>query len=114
MKPDFVPEDVVLRALKILEDKNIIAHFFQAEKNGQIDRDGIDFLIFLENGLCLPLQVKRGKKALASHFRKHPHVKFVIIVSRDRPERIANSIRRMICKIPELKKPLGRILMRNT
>lgn len=78
-------EDIVDRVLKKLQDEGQIPGFIRNNPNDRLDKEGIDFLIFLRDGLALPLQVKtsshkrNGKKA-HWHFYKHPLVKFLIFV----------------------------------
>ena len=54
------------------------------KQNDWIDSAGIDFLIFLNNGLALPVQIKSARGNLEykkrEHFRKYPIVKTIIFV----------------------------------
>ena len=97
--PAFDAEQVTEEALKILKETNIICEFHHSKKNGELDVDGIDFLIFLNNGLCLPLQVKGSHFKQKQHPRKHPHIRFILIVKRNKPKIIAKKLKRLIDKI---------------
>ena len=78
-------EKVVGLALQELEEEDgRIIHFLNVDHNCNVDRDGIDKLIFLAGGLCLPLQVKKKNSELTHHRRRHPHVKAVIVVKSKR------------------------------
>jgi hypothetical protein len=78
-------EDIVERVLGKLRTEDRISGFIRNRPNDRLDIEGIDFLIFLKNGLALPLQVKtlsrEGNDRKADwHRQKHPLVKFLIFV----------------------------------
>ena len=96
-------EDVVEEVLKKLKSESIISGFLRNRKNDYLDREGIDFLIFLPNGFALPLQVKTAngrygkEEKMKEHLRKHPCVKFLICVQIN----FFNSERERLYKIVE-------------
>ncbi|MEK7521171.1 MAG: hypothetical protein AAB560_03800, partial [Patescibacteria group bacterium] len=67
-------EEKVVQALEILKTENLIVGFRRSAKNGHLDSNGIDFLIFLEENLVLPLQVKSSPKKLGYHYQKYPFI----------------------------------------
>lgn len=104
--PVFDTEQVAESALKLLKTTNVICEFHHSKKNGELDADGIDFLIFLNNGLCIPLQVKGAHFKQNQHLRKHPHIRFILIVKRNQPKIIAKKLKRLIEKISEKTRDL--------
>ncbi len=86
-------EEIVEEVLNQKQKRGCISGFLRNQSNDQLDVAGIDFLIFLHNGLALPLQVKTHSNKdnmevkLQEHRRKHPCVKYVLVVdihNRDR------------------------------
>ncbi|MFA6554062.1 MAG: hypothetical protein WCS89_00990 [Candidatus Paceibacterota bacterium] len=64
----FASEAMVKRALTILKRKKKpdiaeITEIIHATPNSNLDRKGIDFVVKLENGYDVPLQVKSSKRA---------------------------------------------------
>lgn len=104
--PAFDAEQVAETALKSLKETNVIREFHHSKKNGELDADGVDFLIFLNNGLCIPFQVKGARFKANQHLRKHPHIRFILIVKRNKPEIIAKKLKRLVTKISEKVKDL--------
>lgn len=81
--------DITEEALVRLKDNKFIDGYIRFKDNGEIDREGIDFLIFLKSlkdgTFALPLQVKGSNKSrrhlkrmINKHLKKHPHVDFAI------------------------------------
>lgn len=80
-----IAEKLVGLALQELkEEDGRIIHFLNVDHNCNVDTDGIDKLIFLAGGLCLPLQVKKKNGEVTHHRKCHPHVKAVIVVKSKR------------------------------
>ena len=76
-----IAESIVAKAAKELKcEASVIRHVWHCSKNSPQDRQGIDILIFLEGGLCLPIQVKSSYRRLHRHHRVHPYIKHVIVV----------------------------------
>jgi len=76
-----VAESIVVKAAKELKREAwVIRHVRHCRKNSDQDRMGIDVLLFLEGGFCLPLQVKSSARRLQRHHRMHPYIKHVIIL----------------------------------
>ncbi len=92
-------EEIVEEVLNQKQKKGCIPGFLRNNSNDRLDVSGIDFLIFLHNGLALPLQVKTNSTKdnmevkLKEHLRKHPCVKYVLLVdihNRDRDDLYKN------------------------
>lgn len=77
-------EEVVKSVLSDMQKKEKIAGFIQNKKNDRLDSEGIDFLVFLNNDLALPIQVKIYSRSMERyikrHFKKHPLIKLIIFV----------------------------------
>ena len=106
-------EDAVEKVLQELVKLGIIKGYLRNYSNDRLDKEGIDFLIFTNSGLALPLQVKtagrhlsglRRRKAFPdtynNHLRKHPLVLFLVMVPlylrEVNPERMHNATRSYI------------------
>ena len=91
-------EKKVHRALDILRHNwNEVIRFIHAEKNKELDREHIDFLIFLRSNLSLALQVKSSRWRAKTHLKKYPYIRGVIWVrERDKPREIAERIKKII------------------
>lgn len=80
-------EDIVETVLSRARRKGIISGFLKNAHGDRLDHEGIDFLIILNNGLAVPLQVKtysdkeRNEKKYREHVVKHPLVHFFITVN---------------------------------
>lgn len=93
-------ERAVKQALDIMEKEKTIAGSYQNKQHGEVDELGIDFLVYLKNGLILPIQVKAASKdnenRRVKHIKKHPYVKFIIFVNVElykvRPEKVLDCI----------------------
>ena len=81
-----VAENIVEIVLGKMREEKIIPYFIRNRKNDKMDQEGIDFLVFLDNGSAIPIQVKTEPKGdnfnkkYKEHLRKHPFVKFMIAV----------------------------------
>ena len=91
-------EKKVHRALDILRHNwGEVVRFIHAEKDGDLDRGHVDFLIFLRSNLSLALQVKSSRWRAKIHLKKYPYIRGVIwIRERDRPREIAERIKKII------------------
>ena len=99
-------EDVVENVLNRFKEENKILGFLKNRHCDRIDEEGADFIIVLNNGLWVPLQVKTEslseshEKQYAEHIRKHALVKFLISVSvrhfQNQPERTYALARKQI------------------
>lgn len=69
--------------------------YIRAECSDILDRNGVDVLIFLNNGGAIPIQikaVKRRKRRTFNRFHKHhPFVRFILFI-RKNPLRNPNSL----------------------
>jgi hypothetical protein len=100
-KRDNVAEMILKEVLVDLQKDGKIAGFIQSHKNDRLDKEGIDFLVLLNDDLALPIQVKtysrNRKRCIDKHFRRHPLVKFVIFVRigfyNRRPEIASNRLK---------------------
>ncbi len=72
-------EDIVEEVLKDLSKKGKLFSYHRSRKGKELDAEGVDFLVYLNNGLAVPLQVKAAPH-FKSHFKKHPAIKFVVVV----------------------------------
>jgi hypothetical protein len=69
-----------------------------------VDELGIDFLVYLNNGLILPIQVKASSKdngdRRTKHLKKHPKILFIIFADvesyKRRPEKVIDSVAKEI------------------
>ena len=95
----FVPEDVAAAVLERFMEKGVILGYMHAKKNCELDCAGIDFLVFLPNGLCLPLQIKNCKKRIREHFIKHPCVKYILIIDHSSEKLAYHRLRRILHRL---------------
>jgi hypothetical protein len=103
-KRDNVAEMIIKEVLSDMQNDGKITGFIHSKRNDDYDAMGIDFIIFLNNNLALPVQVKTYsrniKRCLEKHFRLHPLVKFVIFVKigfyNRRPETAAHYLEKEI------------------
>jgi len=104
-------EEVVERILNKLKDQRLIPGFLRNRPSDRLDSEGIDFLIFLNTNLALPLQVKTSSGNLTfkekEHLRKHPLVKKVIFVSVNllpsHPDRLEREVERDLRRMLNLR-----------
>lgn len=81
-----VAEDITESVLSWLKRHGRVSGYLRNNQGDRLDSEGIDFLIFLKNGLAIPLQVKtssnrrNNEEKINEHFRKHPQVKNIIMV----------------------------------
>ena len=88
VEENYNPHRSVVLVLRSLQACAHIAAFIESRPCGQLDDAGHDFVVFLRHGLCFAIQVKGyGKerrsnlhKICHEHRRKHPLVKFILVV----------------------------------
>lgn len=61
-------ESFVEEALQKLAFEDLIDHYYRAEPDGELDRQGIDFLVYPEPDWIIPLQVKSSFGGMQHHF----------------------------------------------
>lgn len=91
-----IAEEIVEWALqKLIKDKSIKG-YIRSKKNDILDINGIDFLIILLNGYCIPIQIKTYTKKIEEKVKRHhdihPEIQFVLRVSTHRFRRQSNNI----------------------
>lgn len=96
---DFAPENVMTAALEILSRQNVILAWRKSQKNGELDADGVDFVIYLKSGLILPVQTGGPNKDVELHLARHPHVRFIVKICSNRPNFLAETLKRFVEKI---------------
>lgn len=83
-KRDNVAELILAEVLQEMIKDGKISGFIQSKKNDRLDMEGIDFLLFLNDNLTLPVQVKthsrNQKRCVEKHFQRHPLIKFILFV----------------------------------
>ncbi|MBI5147957.1 MAG: hypothetical protein HZA37_02290 [Parcubacteria group bacterium] len=89
-------EEKTSEALEILKSENLIVGFRRSAKNGHLDSQGIDFLVFLEGNLVLPLQVKSSPKKLGYHYQKYPFIIAVVAKEKHDVADVRNVLRKII------------------
>ena len=60
-------ENLVEESLRLLADSGEIHHYHRAMPDGELDRQGIDFLVFLQPATIGPLQVKSSAQGRNKH-----------------------------------------------
>jgi hypothetical protein len=93
-------EEAVGQVLAMMEKEGLIVGSYRNKQHGEVDELGIDFLVYLRNGLILPVQVKAASKdnddRRYKHLKKHPHVPFMVFVNLElykvRPEKALSNI----------------------
>lgn len=87
-------------ALQALEEENYICGFYKTEQNGELDRLGIDYFLYLQGGLLYPVQLKfkssleHFNKAIERHYQKHPFIKDIFgITLEDSTYKIINLVK---------------------
>ena len=101
-----IAENKFKEALKELLSQKFILGFEHSIKNGDIDKKGIDFLVYLQpSGLAWCPQIKSGsldkydRKLRNRHFQKHPLIRDVFFIKRG--EEIESIKRRIIIMLNE-------------
>ena len=93
-------EEIVQTVLGKLQKEKLIAKSIRSKRNEDLDIGGIDFLIILNSGYAIPLQVKTDnrhiEKKLAEHQDKHSEIKFVLCVPTHRFRRDPGKIYKVI------------------
>lgn len=110
-----VAEEIVVVILTRMKEEKEISGFLRSRHSDHWDAEGLDFLIFLESGLAIPLQVKTEnlrhpyEKQYDEHIKKHPLVKFLVSIpvhfhSRE-PERVYSKAQSLLKEIISKAKP---------
>ena len=74
-------EDRVEKVLERLKAEGEIHHHYRQDPGGELDRQGIDFLVYPEADWIIPLQVKSSFAGMDDHFIKHGHrIPCIIVV----------------------------------
>ena len=69
-----------------LLEKNEIMDFYRNESNGGEDSRGVDFVLYVTKHLIpIPLQVKRTPGLVKDHFKKYPHIPYVVTQCGSKP-----------------------------
>ena len=93
-------EDRVEEALRILTAMGDIDHFYRCEKDGELDSQGIDFLVYLEPTRIIPLQVKSSEGGRFYHTNDGRYIPCVVVSRFMVPGEVADEI------LAELKRPV--------
>ena len=64
-------ENLVEESLRLLADSGEIHHYHRAMPDGELDQQGIDFLVFLQPATIGPLQVKSSARGREKHIAEH-------------------------------------------
>ena len=67
-------EKLVASACEILCARREIMHYLHAQPGRQLDAEGIDILVQLNNGLFFGIQCKANLRQVNLHFKKHPNI----------------------------------------
>jgi hypothetical protein len=95
-------EAMVEQALKTLKNERIglispIREFIHAERHSRIDRAHIDFVVFLENGEEIPLQVKSSVRGARKFARRNQRFgRFIPIVIVNTEEDLRTIIHKVV------------------
>ncbi|MDE2001023.1 MAG: hypothetical protein KGI60_00465 [Patescibacteria group bacterium] len=104
-------EDLAEEALVELVAEGALKGFLRNRQSDWLDCEGIDFLLFLNNGSSLTIQVKSAhgnlKHKIKEHLRKHPFVRSILFVLL--PEQPENSVERQKA-IALVKKDISRLI----
>jgi hypothetical protein len=80
-------EDRVEIALSTLQEEGQIVDYIRSEPHGELDRRGIDFLIYPESNWIIPLQVKSSFTGVKDHRSKHgPNIPCIVVEDCDEEE----------------------------
>jgi len=89
------------------DDLPPIRSYIHADPNSHLDRRGIDFLVRLENGLDIPIQVKsstRGKRKFEKSHRFGVFIPVVVVAAEEHISRVINRVIQCIRLIINLAK----------
>ncbi len=73
-------ENLVACAFAHLKLNGEIRNFIHAEAGRQLDSQGIDFLVQINNGLWFGLQCKTNIHDICKHLHKHPDIQYVVVI----------------------------------
>lgn len=106
-------EDLAEEALRILVETGHVCHFLRAEKESEMDRHGIDFLVWPEPDWTIPLQIKSSRLGREKHLLRYGEWVPCCVVVRayDTPIELAQKILEELGLSPEfLEKSVQDIL----
>lgn len=95
-------EDKIEGALRLIIARNslpIIKTYHRAIKTRELDAEHADFLIFLNNLIAIPLQVKNSRQSVDKHYTKYPYILAIAAGDAETPEGLARFIEKLIIKI---------------
>lgn len=81
-------ENAVVWICERWQKQKKILFYVHSWQNGQMDREGIDFIIVLKSGLAAPVQAtfKKSDEQIeekrSRHFKLHPYVKLFLVVEK--------------------------------
>lgn len=111
--PRNIAEDMVETVLGRMCRDKVLAGFLKNVQGDRLDREGIDFLIILNNGLAFPLQVKtsvskeKNEQKRQEHVTKHPFIQFYLTINiHYNRESVYRYVKR------EIRKMIGRAMSR--
>lgn len=73
-------ENLVASACEILRKQGEILDYIHAQPGRQLDAQGIDILVQLNNGLFFGIQCKANLYDIDKQFRKHPNIAYMLVV----------------------------------
>lgn len=85
---------------KLKEDGEIFGYFW-TKKNGELDRNGIDFLIMFRCGLAMALQIKSARSVVKRHYEKYPQIPCMVVEDRHKLRNVRRRIQSLIRKRTE-------------
>ncbi|HZZ99360.1 MAG TPA: hypothetical protein VFK07_01475 [Candidatus Paceibacterota bacterium] len=62
-------EELVKETLEVMRETGHIHHYLRADRHSQLDRAGIDFLIWPDSSYAVPLQVKSSARGRIGHLK---------------------------------------------
>ncbi|MBU6141692.1 hypothetical protein KGO95_01055 [Patescibacteria group bacterium] len=104
-------EDLVEEALRELEKERCLRGYLRNRQSDRLDCEGIDFLLFLNNGSSLAVQVKSARGNLDNkrkeHLRKHPLVKAIVFVLLPEDSNSSDEMKQLLASV---KKDILRLI----
>lgn len=92
-------EEKAKRALRFLADSwDEIVCFHHSKRSGELDELHTDFLILLRSKLSLQLQIKSNPRGIRKHIQKYPFIIVISVTKRDKIEKVAKRIKRLIIR----------------
>ncbi|OHB10333.1 MAG: hypothetical protein A3G05_00330 [Candidatus Zambryskibacteria bacterium RIFCSPLOWO2_12_FULL_45_14] len=86
-------EDRVEVALSTLQEEGQIVDYIRSEPHGELDKRGIDFLVYPESDWLIPLQVKSSVASAEDHRAKYgPNIPCIIVFDNDTETELKESV----------------------